>query len=50
MLLAEASSLAFHDAAILPLHYEVSVWGARKGLTYSARADQYTLAMGVGQA
>ena len=49
-LLAEASSLAFHDAAILPLHHEVSVWGARRGLTYAARADQYTLAMGVGQA
>ena len=49
-LLSEASSLAFHDAAILPLHHEVSVWGARKGLTYAARADQYTLAMGVGQA
>lgn len=49
-LLAKASSLAFHDAAILPLHHEVSVWRARRGLTYAARADQYTLAMGVGQA
>lgn len=49
-LLAEASSLAFRDAAILPLHHEVAVWGARKGLSYATRADQYTLAMGVGQA
>lgn len=49
-LLAEASSLAFHDAAILPLHFEVSVWGARRDLAYATRADQYTLAMGVRQA
>lgn len=49
-LLAEASSLAFHDAAILPLHFEVSVWGARRELAYATRADQYTLAMGVTQA
>ena len=46
-LLAEASSIAFHDAAILPLHFEVSVWGAKRELTYATRADQYTLAMGV---
>lgn len=49
-LLAEANGLAFHDAAILPLHFQVSVWGARKGLTYTTRADQYTLAMGVHRA
>jgi peptide/nickel transport system substrate-binding protein len=48
-LLAEASSLAFHDAAILPLHHEVSVWAARKDVTYVTRADQYTLATGVGR-
>ena len=45
--LAHASSLAFHDLAILPLHHELSVWAARKPLTYATRADQYTLAVGV---
>lgn len=48
-LLGRASSLAFRDLAILPLHHEVSVWAARKPLTYATRADQYTLAAGVGQ-
>lgn len=49
-LLAEANSIAFQDDAILPLHFQVSVWGAAKGLTYTTRADQYTLAMGVHRA
>lgn len=48
-LLAEASRLVFEDAAILPLHHEVSVWAARRGMTYETRNDQYTLAMGVGR-
>lgn len=48
-LLAEASEIGFRDQAILPLHHEVSVWAARQGLTYATRADQYTLAMGVGR-
>lgn len=47
-LLAEACAIAFQDCAILPLHHEVSVWAARKPLTYATRADQYTLAAGVG--
>ncbi|WP_158742950.1 ABC transporter substrate-binding protein [Acidisphaera sp. L21] len=49
-MLGQACSLAFHDTAILPLHHEKSVLAARKGLTYATRADQYTLAMGVGRA
>ncbi len=47
-LLSEASGLAFRDCALIPLHHEVSVWAARKPLTYTTRADQYTLAAGVG--
>ncbi|ONG57038.1 ABC transporter substrate-binding protein [Pseudoroseomonas deserti] len=47
-LLAEASEIAFRDFAILPLHHEVSVWAGRQGITYATRADQYTLAVGVG--
>jgi peptide/nickel transport system substrate-binding protein len=49
-LLAEANEIAFRDVAIAPLHHEVSVWAARKSITYATRADQYTLAMGVGRA
>ncbi|MBR0642895.1 ABC transporter substrate-binding protein [Plastoroseomonas hellenica] len=48
-LLAQASEIAFNDLAILPLHHEVSVWAARRGITYETRNDQYTLAMGVGR-
>jgi peptide/nickel transport system substrate-binding protein len=29
---------------VVPVHYEVSTWGMRKGLSYKARVDQYTLA------
>ncbi|MCW3477304.1 ABC transporter substrate-binding protein [Limobrevibacterium gyesilva] len=48
-MLAEASELLFRDVGIAPLHHEVSIWAARKNITYATRADQYTLAMGVGQ-
>lgn len=46
-LLREASAMAMKDYAILPLHFEVTPWAHRKGLTYGARADQYTIAMGI---
>jgi peptide/nickel transport system substrate-binding protein len=46
-LLAEASDIAFNDVALLPLHQEVLVAAARSGLSYTTRADQYTLAMDV---
>ncbi|MDJ0390757.1 ABC transporter substrate-binding protein [Roseomonas sp. E05] len=49
-LLARASEITFTDYALLPLHHEVSVWAAREGITYETRADQYTLAMGIGRA
>lgn len=48
-LLAEASRIVFEDVAIMPLHQEVSVWAAKRGITYETRNDQYTLAMGVGR-
>ncbi len=50
MILQEASRQAMDDYSILPLHYEVTTWAHRKGLSYNARADQYTLATGVTKA
>ena len=47
MLLAAASEKAMGEQGIVPLHYEVSAWAARKGLAYQARADQYTFAFDV---
>ncbi|MGO1118960.1 ABC transporter substrate-binding protein [Rhodovibrionaceae bacterium A322] len=46
-LLMDASKMAMENYAILPLHYEVTPWALRKGLNYDARADQYTMAIGV---
>ena len=44
MLLAAASEKAVSLMGIVPIHYEVSVWGMRRDVTYAARADQYTFA------
>lgn len=49
-LLAQASELTFNDYALVPLHHEVSVWAAKKSITYETRADQYTLATGISPA
>jgi len=46
-LLARASEIAMQDLGVIPLHYEVSSWAMKKGLTYKGRADQYTMAQGV---
>jgi len=46
-LLAKATEMAIEDVAIIPTHYQVSTWGSRKGLSYVARTDEYTLAIGV---
>jgi peptide/nickel transport system substrate-binding protein len=47
LLLKAASKMAMADYSILPLHFEVTSWAHRKGLSYKARADQYTLATGI---
>jgi peptide/nickel transport system substrate-binding protein len=46
-LLAKATEIAIEDVGIVPLHYQVNTWGARKGLKYRARTDERTLAMDV---
>ena len=49
-LLQEASKLAMGDYGIIPLHFEVTPWAFKKGLSYRPRADQYTLATEIKQA
>jgi peptide/nickel transport system substrate-binding protein len=49
-LLARAAEVAIDDVGIIPLHYVVNVWAMRRGFSYKARADEYTLAGGVGKA
>jgi peptide/nickel transport system substrate-binding protein len=46
-LLQKATELAIGDLGIIPLHYQVNVWATRKGLAYTPRTDEYTLATSV---
>lgn len=42
-LLREASTLVMDSHGIIPIHYELTTWALKPGLSYEARADQYTL-------
>jgi peptide/nickel transport system substrate-binding protein len=46
-LLAKATEVAINDVAIIPLHYQVNTWAARKGIKYRARTDEATVATDV---
>ncbi|MEM6973239.1 MAG: ABC transporter substrate-binding protein [Pseudomonadota bacterium] len=46
-LLAKATEMAMSNVAIIPTHFQVNTWGSRKGISYVARTDEYTLATGV---
>ncbi len=43
-LLQEASEIALNDRAIIPLYYQINTWATRRGITYEARSDEYSLA------
>ncbi|WP_281995934.1 ABC transporter substrate-binding protein [Ruegeria faecimaris] len=46
-LLAAATERAIENVAIIPTHFQVNTWAAKKGLSYIPRTDEYTLATGV---
>jgi peptide/nickel transport system substrate-binding protein len=46
-LMQEAMKLAMDDVAVIPLHTQKSVWATRRGLAYTPRLDEETLATGV---
>jgi peptide/nickel transport system substrate-binding protein len=47
-LLAKATERAIgENQGIIPLHYQVNTWAARKGISYKARTDEKTVAWGV---
>ncbi len=46
-LLQQATEVAIADQGIIPLQYQINVWATRKGYSYGARADEYTLAQSV---
>ena len=43
-LLARASNIAMDDYAMLPVHFELSVWAMKGDIRYQGRPDQVTLA------
>jgi peptide/nickel transport system substrate-binding protein len=43
-LLQEATELAIGDLGIVPLHHQVNIWAARKGIAYVPRTDERTYA------
>ncbi len=43
-LLARATEIAMADQGIVPLHFQMNTWAAKKQLTYTPRTDEYTLA------
>jgi peptide/nickel transport system substrate-binding protein len=40
----EAMTVAMQDYAVIPLHHQMTSWAMRKGLAYTARTDELTLA------
>jgi peptide/nickel transport system substrate-binding protein len=46
-LLQEAAEIAIRDQAVVPLHYQVNTWAARRGYTYIPRTDERTYAFDV---
>jgi peptide/nickel transport system substrate-binding protein len=43
-LLQEAVTIAMTELGIIPLHHQVNTWATRKGIAYTPRTDEYTLA------
>jgi peptide/nickel transport system substrate-binding protein len=48
-LLQQAAEIAIRDQAVVPLHYQVNTWAARRGYTYTPRTDERTYAFDVRQ-
>ena len=46
-LLAQATEVGIEDVGIIPLHYEVTLWGMRSDLTFEGNTNQYTQAFDV---
>ncbi len=42
--LQRAAELAIGDTGLIPLHFQISLWGARNGIVYTPRVDEQTLA------
>ncbi|HEX4326019.1 MAG TPA: ABC transporter substrate-binding protein [Burkholderiales bacterium] len=43
-LLQDATAIAINDLGIIPIHHQINTWATKKGITYTPRTDEYTLA------
>jgi len=48
-LLAKASEIAIEDVGIIVSHYQLNTWATRRGLAYTPRTDEYTIATSVSE-
>ncbi len=46
-LFGKAAEIAVADMGVVPVYFTINTWASKKGLTYDARADEQTLAMGL---
>lgn len=43
-LLQDASAIALNDVGIIPIHLQITTWAAKKGIVYTPRTDEGTVA------
>jgi peptide/nickel transport system substrate-binding protein len=48
-LFAKAMEISMRDVGLIPVHYQLNVWAARKGFKAIGRTDEYTMATGVSR-
>jgi len=46
VLLQQAVEISMLDVGVIPTHFQVNTWAARKGISYTARTDERTHAHG----
>jgi peptide/nickel transport system substrate-binding protein len=44
IMLQRATDLAMSDLAIMPIHFQFTMWATKKNVQYIPRTDEYTLA------
>jgi peptide/nickel transport system substrate-binding protein len=43
-MLQQATKMAMDDLGIMPVHFQYTIWATKKGVAYTPRTDEYTLA------
>ncbi len=44
VMLQNATKLAMEDLGLMPIHFQFTIWAMKKGIAYTPRTDEYTLA------